>query len=109
MRAFCSTRRTVVWDHLDSIHSLGTGDAANEALAIAVYCVMACDDPFEAVVAAANHGGRSSVTAAAAGAIEGVRFGEEFLPNSWKDNLEQGQLIGKVGEKLYETYVKANP
>ena len=89
-----------VWDHLDSIHSLGTGDAANEALAIAVYCVMACDDPFEAVVAAANHGGRSSVTAAAAGAIEGVRFGESFLPGSWLEHLERADFIGMVGDKV---------
>lgn len=101
--------KSAAWSHADSLHSLGSGENANEALAIAVYCVMANDDPFEALVTAANHDGRSSTTAALTGAIEGVRFGEEFLPNSWKDNLEQSELIGKVGEKLYETYVKANP
>ena len=46
------------WDHLDSIRFLGTGDTAAEALAIAVYCINAVDDPFEAVVVAANHDGR---------------------------------------------------
>ncbi len=96
------------WSHLDSIRSLGTGDAANEALAIAVYCIMACDDPFEAMIAAANHDGKSSVTAALTGLFEGVRFGDTFLPASWLASLESEKLIGNVGEKLYATYEKAN-
>lgn len=97
-----------VWDHLDSIRSFGTGRTGSEVLAIAVYCVMACDDPFDALLAGANHDGRSSVTAAAVGALEGVRFGESFLPRSWVDTLEQHELIGKVGEKVYETFAKAH-
>ena len=51
-------------------------------------------------MAAANHGGRSSVTAAAAGAIEGVRFGESFLPGSWLEHLERADFIGMVGDKV---------
>lgn len=99
--------RDAPWSHIDSLTSFGAGEAAQEALAIAVYCVMACDDPFEALITAANHDGRSSVTAALAGAIEGVRFGSEFLPSSWVDSLEQHDLIGEVGEKVFETYEKA--
>lgn len=99
--------REVPWSHIDSLTSFGTGEAAHEALAIAVYCVMACDDPFEAIVTAANHDGRSSVTAALTGAIEGVRFGADFLPRSWVEPLEQHELIDQVGEKVYETYEKA--
>lgn len=97
---------SAAWSHLDSIRSLGTGEAAYEALAIAVYCVMACDDPFEAVIAAANHDGKSSTTAGLCGLIEGTRFGEAFLPASWLANLEGKELIGNVGEKLYATYHK---
>lgn len=94
------------WAHLNSIRSFGTGEAANEALAIAVYTVMACDDPFEAVITAANHDGKSSVTAALTGAIEGIRFGDAFIPQSWRENLESAELIGKVSDKLYETFEK---
>ncbi len=101
--------KSAAWSHIDSLRSFGTGEAGNEALAIAVYCVMACDDPFEAIITAANHDGWSSVTAALVGAIEGVRFGSDFLPASWLDTLEQGGIIGKVGEKVYETFAKAHP
>ncbi len=94
------------WAHLDSLRSLGTGSDANEALAMAVYSVMACDDPFEAVITAANHDGRSSITAALTGAIEGVRFGDSFLPASWLASLEGKDILDKVSEKLYGTYLK---
>ncbi len=99
---------TEAWEHLDSIRSFGTGEMAHEALAIAVYCIMACDDPFEALITSANHDGKSSATAALTGLLEGVRFGESFLPASWLSNLESAKLIGDVGEKLYATYCKAN-
>ena len=46
------------------------------------------DDPVDAIIAAANHNGNSPITAALTGAIEGVRFGADFLPNYWKDLVE---------------------
>lgn len=94
------------WAHLDSIRSIGTGATAAEALAIAIYCIMACDDPFEAVLAAANHDGKSCLTAALCGALEGVRFGEAFLPASWTANLEGAELIALVGDTMYATWQK---
>lgn len=95
-----------VWDHLDSIRSLGTGDTAQEALAIAVYCISAVDDPFEAVITAANHDGRSTVTAALTGAFEGIRFGTKFLPAYWTDEVEGADITEELADKLYSTMEK---
>lgn len=88
------------WDWLDSIHSLGSGEKAHEALAIAIFCFMAIDDPFDAIVAAANHSGKSTVTAAITGALEGIRHGDEFLPNYWTDILEGNKSIQLLSEKF---------
>ena len=92
------------FDHVDNLHSLGTGKKAEDALAIGVYCVLANDDPFEAVLAAAHHNGKSSVTASITGAIEGARLGTSFLPNYWISHLEGADIIEAVGKQLYMTW-----
>ena len=94
------------WTHLDSIRSLGDGCMAAEALSIAVYCVLACDDPFDALITAANHDGNSNATSSICGAIEGTRFGTKFLPGFWLENLEDSKLIDTMAVKLYETWQK---
>ncbi len=92
------------FDHVDSLHSLGTGKKAEEALAMGVYCALANDDPFEAVLAAAHHDGKSSVTASIVGAIEGARLGRAFLPDYWLSHLEGADIIEAVAKQLYKTW-----
>ena len=92
------------FDHVDSLHSLGTGKKAEEALAMGVYCALANDDPFEAVLAAAHHDGKSSVTASIVGAIEGARLGRAFLPDYWMSHLEGADIIEAVAKQLYKTW-----
>lgn len=89
------------WAHIDSIHSLGSGDQADEALAIAVYACLAVDDPLDSVVVAANHDGNSPVTASLTGAIQGVRFGEVFVPSYWKDLVEGKETVLGLADKLF--------
>ena len=95
-----------VWEHLDSIRSLGGGDIAEEALAIAVYCATVMDDPFEAVITAANHDGCSTVTGALTGALEGIRFGTSFLPAYWVECVEASEITSKMADMLFETEEK---
>ncbi len=92
------------FDQVDSLHSLGTGKKAEEALAIGVYCALANDDPFEALLAAAHHDGKSSVTASVVGAIEGARLGTAFLPDYWLSHLEGAAIIEAVAKQLYKTW-----
>ncbi len=96
----------VVWDHVDSIHSLGSGEQADEALAIAVYACLAVDDPLDSVIIAGNHDGNSATTAALAGSIQGVRFGDSFIPGYWYDLLEGKEIILGLSEKLFHLYEK---
>ena len=58
------------------------------------------------IIAAANHNGNSPITAALTGAIEGVRFGADFLPNYWKDLVEGEEIIAGLADKLYHLYEK---
>lgn len=101
--------RSGTWDHLDSIISLGSGNQADEALAIAVYTVLAVDDPLDALIVGANHSGRSNTTAALVGAIEGVRFGPSFMPDYWNDILEGEDALNFMTDKLYHVYKKYHP
>ena len=97
------------WDHIDSIASLGSGANADEALAIAIYSVLALDNPLDALITAANHGGKSNTTAAVTGAIEGARFGTAFMPDYWADILEGQNVISFMSDKLFYVYQKYNP
>lgn len=101
--------KTGVWDHIDSIASFGDGTNAEEALAIAIYCSIAVDDPLEAVIISANHGGKSNTTAAITGAIEGVRFGDTFIPGYWTDVIEGKEAISFLTDKLFYVYDKYRP
>lgn len=94
------------WTHLDDIESLGSGCRADEALAIALYCALSEDDPMAAIIHAANHDGRSNTTAAITGAIEGVRFGESFLPSYWTDALECKDVVCNMSDMLFHVYYK---
>ena len=101
--------KTGTWDHIDSIASLGSGENAEEALAIAVYCALAVDDPLDALIISANHSGKSNTTAAITGALEGVRFGKGFIPAYWVDILEGSTALAFMTDKLYYVYEKYHP
>lgn len=85
--------------------ALGLGWVAEEALAVALYCVLAtekgADSPQEhfvrAVRRAANHSGDSDSTAAIAGNLLGTLHGEAALPQAWLAALEAPELIRRLG------------
>ena len=80
---------------------LGGGWVAEEALAIALYAVLATDSFAEAVVLAANHGGDSDSTGAIAGNLAGIIFGEQAIPAEWLERLELRPEISQVAEDLH--------
>lgn len=105
----CPAGKPGAWDNVGNIESLGSGAQADEALAIALYTIFAIDDPLEALIASANHSGKSHTTAALVGAIEGVRFGKDFLPAYWSDILEGYEVDQFMADKLFYVYQKYNP
>ena len=67
---------------------LGEGWVGEEALAIALYSVVASDDFKEVMRIAANHNGDSDSTASIAGQLFGVQHGLSRIPWSWVSRLD---------------------
>ena len=97
------------------VRELGEGWVAEEALAVALYAVLATapaggiteeaagPDPqahFRAAIAlAVNHSGDSDSTGSIAGNILGAFYGEECLPAEWLEALEAPEVIrGMAGQ-----------
>lgn len=77
--------------------------SAPEVLAGALYACMAAGSSFDsAMIAAVNHSGRSSAVGAVAGAILGLRMGEEALPDFYIECLEPAETLMELADDLYE-------
>jgi ADP-ribosylglycohydrolase len=82
------------------VEVLGGGWVAEEALAIALYCVLATPSLEEAIVLAVNHSGDSDSTGSIAGNIAGVMRGVEAIPARWIADLELREEITAVADDL---------
>lgn len=95
------------------VRELGEGWVAEEALAVALYAVLAtAPDPAttaagqteahfrSAVALAVNHSGDSDSTASIAGNILGAYYGEECLPAGWLAALEAPDVIRGMAARL---------
>ena len=94
------------------VASLGEGWVADEALAIALYCALAANDPFEAIVLAANHSGDTDSTAAITGNIVGATHGAEALPGEMVEQLELLEVIEQLAADIarhHEPYESNHP
>ncbi|MET1022022.1 MAG: ADP-ribosylglycohydrolase family protein [Arthrobacter sp.] len=98
-------------DPEELVRELGEGWVAEEALAVALYAVLAtAPDPaaaghpeahFRAAIAVAvNHSGDSDSTASIAGNILGTFYGEECLPADWLESLEAPEVIRGMASRL---------
>lgn len=86
---------------LDNIHRLGEGWIAEEALAIAIYCVLRHQNDFSAcMIASVNHKGDSDSTGAIAGNILGAWVGYDTIEEKWKTDLELKDLILEIADAL---------
>lgn len=98
-------------DPEELVHVLGGGRMAEEALAVALYAVLAtlpADDADagpgrhfrDAVVLAVNHDGPSSTTGSLAGNILGAFYGEDCLPAQWLGALEAPGVVRGMANQL---------
>lgn len=87
-------------DWRSRLHELGEGWVAEEALAIAVLCSLAADNPREAIIAAVNHGGDSDSTGAIAGNLVGALYGPAALPEEWAGKVELRDVIEELARDL---------
>lgn len=84
----------------EHVESLGSGWVGEEALAIALYCVLVSDDLEAALLLAVNHGGDSDSTGAIAGNLAGAIWGAKAIPVSWLDRLELRDVVEHMATLL---------
>lgn len=77
---------------------LGEGRVAEEALAIAVYCLLGTDDVRSGLVAAVSHGGDSDSTGSVLGNLYGAAYGHAALPKEWASQVEGRDVIAALAD-----------
>ncbi len=92
-----------------AVESLGGAWVAEEALAIAVLCVLTGDGWTDTLVRAVAHGGDSDSTGAIAGNLLGATLGPADLPPEWLDRLEARSTIDAMAEQLTATVTQPPP
>ncbi|SDD66309.1 ADP-ribosylglycohydrolase family protein [Glycomyces harbinensis] len=79
---------------------LGQGWVAEEALAIAVYCLLGTDDVRAGLIASVNHSGDSDSTGAILGNLYGAAYGHGALPPEWARQVEGREVIVALADLL---------
>jgi len=84
--------------------SLGAGWVGEEALAMALYCAVGCEenasDLEAAIVLAVNHDGDSDSTGAITGSLLGALHGEPAIPARWLDAIELRETVTTLADDL---------
>jgi ADP-ribosylglycohydrolase len=88
----------------EQVALLGEGWVAEEALSIAVYCVLSDSDPAAALVAAANHSGDSDSTGSITGNILGAIHGVNWLDPGLLGQLEGRAAIEQIANDLDDAF-----
>ena len=84
---------------------LGEGWVAEEALAISIYCALKHKWDFaQGVITAINITGDSDSTGAITGNILGTLNGEKAIPQSWRENLREYNLVSTVANDFYQGF-----
>jgi len=88
-------------DEIRAMQHIGQGWVAEEAVSLALYCVMRYPDDYVAAVRrAANLDGDSDSVACIAGGIAAARLGLEAIPADWLDRCVNRGYIADVGTRL---------
>ncbi len=83
------------------VEQLGGGWVAEEAVAIALYCVLVCSSFDEAILLAVNHSGDSDSTGSITGNLWGVMHGVSAISAKWTLELELHEEIIAVADDLF--------
>ena len=87
------------------IEELGGGWVGEEALAIAVACVLAEPDPNQALLLAVNHSGDSDSTGAIGGNLLGALHGTGPIRVDWCERVELADVITDLAAQLVEVRI----
>ena len=88
-----------------TISELGEGWVAEEALAIGIYCALHHQWNFNAgVLKAINITGDSDSTGCIAGHILGVLNGENAIPEKWRKNLREYNIVSRIANDIHSRF-----
>ncbi|MFE4831432.1 ADP-ribosylglycohydrolase family protein [Streptomyces sp. NPDC056672] len=80
------------------VSALGEGRAAEDTLAVAVYCALVSEDIRHGLRLAVNHDGPSCATATLCGSLLGALHGETALPPAWLAELEGRPALLEIAD-----------
>lgn len=82
------------------IDDFAGGWAAEQVLAIGLWCALSARSLEEGVITAVNHSCDSSSTGLVVGHLLGAQYGAAAIPGRWLERLELGQVIAQVAEDI---------
>ncbi|MBC7812312.1 MAG: ADP-ribosylglycohydrolase family protein [Burkholderiales bacterium] len=93
---------TLGWvDEEAALKHIGEGWVGEEAVALALYCVLRYPDDYAACVRrAANSDGDSDSIACIAGGIMGARLGLDAIPSAWRERCENAEYVVELGARM---------
>lgn len=101
-RALLRVSHVLGWgDEVAAMRHIGEGWVAEEAVALALYCVMRYPDNYlDAVRRGANSNGDSDSIACIAGGVAAARLGIEAIPVDWVSHCEKSDYIAALSDRL---------
>jgi ADP-ribosylglycohydrolase len=88
-------------DEEAALQHIGQGWVAEEAVALALYCVLRYPDDYTACVRrAANTNGDSDSIACIAGGIMGARLGVDAIPSEWLSRCENRDYLETLASRM---------
>ena len=88
-------------DEEAALDHIGQGWVGEEAVALALYCVIRYPDDYAACVRrAANTNGDSDSVACVAGGISAARLGLEAVPSTWRERCENHDTLCDLAARM---------
>lgn len=88
-------------DEVSAMNHIGQGWVGEEAVALALYCVLKYPDDFLVCIRrGANSDGDSDSIASIAGGILGARLGLDAIPEDWRNRCENADYIDDIAERM---------
>ncbi len=86
-----------------ALDHIGEGWVGEEAVALALYCVLKYPDDYLACIRrGANTNGDSDSVASIAGGILGARLGLDAIPLSWRERCEKADYLDDLAKRMTE-------
>ena len=101
-QAILRTQAVLSWgDEVSAMNHIGQGWVGEEAVALALYCVLKYPDNYLACIRrGANSDGDSDSIASIAGGILGARLGLDAIPEDWRKRCENADYIDDLAQRM---------